>query len=476
MRVSQMMKSWFRPLSQMRTAGVALSLFVAMFVVGVGCSSDDDGNIRYTDGGGDAGDASDGSAADTSGGSADASSGTSGEEGLGSGEGSGGEGNSGGNNEPVPAGQLTAAEWRDLDHWNFWLNLFEPPTEEDDPSAEDESTEENSVGEIESVHESWRTLESEWQTCTRARYPVEVSFEGAPVVDVGLELYGNGGEEPLWRGRTDAAGRGDLFAGYVGEDCASEEASPTASSLLVRGSGGDVLWEGTPLLGDEPLFVTIESLQPADYILDLMFLVDTTGSMSDELRYLSAEIDDVIDRVRDGADANLEIRVSLGFYRDVGDEYVVQMFEFTTDIDQALSTLSMQTADGGGDYPEAVHSALAEAVHEQSWSESATARLLFLVLDAPPHDDADVKEQLSTSIPAAAAKGIRIIPLASSGYDELTEYLTRAWAIATGGTFLFLTDDSGIGNSHREPTIGDHQVELLNNLLVRVVTDYLDAN
>ena len=41
----------------------------------------------------------------------------------------------------------------------------------------------------------------------------------------------------------------------------------------------------------------------------------------------------------------------------------------------------------------------------------------------------------------------------------------RAFAIATGGTYTFLTDHSGIGDSHLEPTIGSYEVEFLNELL-----------
>jgi methylmalonyl-CoA mutase N-terminal domain/subunit len=46
-------------------------------------------------------------------------------------------------------------------------------------------------------------------------------------------------------------------------------------------------------------------------------------------------------------------------------------------------------------------------------------------------------------------------------------------AIATGGTYVFLTDHSGVGNSHIEPTIGSYQVEHLNDLLVQIASRYI---
>ena len=70
----------------------------------------------------------------------------------------------------------------------------------------------------------------------------------------------------------------------------------------------------------------------------------------------------------------------------------------------------------------------------------------------------------------AAGKGIRIVPLAASGVDKELEFLLRLTAIATGGTYTFLTNDSGIGGDHIEPTIGEYQVEILNDLLVRVIS------
>ena len=122
-------------------------------------------------------------------------------------------------------------------------------------------------------------------------------------------------------------------------------------------------------------------------------------------------------------------------------------------------------------YPEAVSRALHGALTEHDWSVDARARLLFLVLDAPPHQIPDVLERLQDVTALAAAKGVRIVPLASSGVDVPTEFLLRLLAAATGSSYTFLTDHSGIGNDHIEPTIGPFQVELLNDMLVRIIAD-----
>ena len=45
-------------------------------------------------------------------------------------------------------------------------------------------------------------------------------------------------------------------------------------------------------------------------------------------------------------------------------------------------------------------------------------------------------------------------------------------AQATNSTYTFLTNHSGVGNNHITPTIGNYQVEFLNNLMVRLITKY----
>jgi hypothetical protein len=174
--------------------------------------------------------------------------------------------------------------------------------------------------------------------------------------------------------------------------------------------------------------------------------------------------------VREKVGADYKFRVSVNFYRDAGDEYVVRPFPFTEDIDAALADLGAQEANGGGDWPEAVDAALADAIDGHTWSESAVARLCFLVLDAPPHEGSEVLADVQASVAAAASKGVRMIPLAASGVSKDLEFLLRFTAISTGGTYTFLTDHSGIGGGHIEPTIGEYQVEILNDLLVRLIS------
>jgi hypothetical protein len=360
-----------------------------------------------------------------------------------SGDGSGGEGAGEGADEGesggAMAGQLTAGEWRDLDHWSFWLDLLKD--------------------------DAWSAIAGSWKFDTTQRYAVVVESDGVHVADASVTLLA--GEETVWSARTDAHGEAELFAGMF----AAAPAGPL--SVKVAAAGHSATVEDVKPASEDPIVVAVPKGAPPAAVLDLMFVIDTTGSMGDELGYLQAELGDVIDQVRAGAGAGLKLRVSVNFYRDSEDEYLVRAFPFTEDVDQAIDDLNAQTADGGGDWPEAVDSALADAIEGHAWSESAVARLCFVVLDAPPHDGEQPLAQVQASVRAAAAKGVRMIPLAASGTDKSLEFLLRFSAVATGGTYTFLTDHSGIGGSHIEPTIGEYQVEYLNDLMVRLISKAL---
>lgn len=208
-------------------------------------------------------------------------------------------------------------------------------------------------------------------------------------------------------------------------------------------------------------------------VIELMFVIDTTGSMGDEINYLKVEIDDVISEIQE-KNPNTIIKLALLFYRDKGDEYVTRYFDFTQDIQKQKNNLSKQNANGGGDFEEAVYKALGEAVDKQ-WSSSSETRVLVHVADAPSHDN-EVKEW-NKNVLKLTKKGIKVISVASSGIDKKTEYFFRSQAMITGGCYVYLTDDSGVGGTHIEATTEVKPVvEYLNKLLIRLINGYHTGN
>ena len=94
------------------------------------------------------------------------------------------------------------------------------------------------------------------------------------------------------------------------------------------------------------------------------------------------------------------------------------------------------------------------------------------MLDAPPHADAATQKRFYEVVEAAAEKGIRIIPVTASGINKNVEYIMRSVALATNGTYTFLTNHSGVGGAHIEPSTDSYKVEKMNDLLIRLITQF----
>ena len=197
----------------------------------------------------------------------------------------------------------------------------------------------------------------------------------------------------------------------------------------------------------------------------------TKEDIRTSISFLKDDLEDVIAGVKN-EDSELNIYTSTVFYRDEGDDYVTKKSGFTSDLSKTIQFISEQRAEGGGDFPEAVHTAVGIALNELQWSENARARIAFLVLDAPPHYTAEIKEEMNNLTRTAAAEGIKIIPVTASGIDKNTEFLMRFISMTTNGTYVFITDDSGVGNDHLEASVGEYEVELLNALMKRLILKY----
>ena len=228
----------------------------------------------------------------------------------------------------------------------------------------------------------------------------------------------------------------------------------TLSRKLIR-SGGDLTLE-------------LDMTAPPIESLDLLLTIDATGSMSDEMRYLQTELKSIVGRV-EAANPGIDIRTGLVVYRDVGDQYVTRVIPFTDDIEDFRQSLSEQAAGGGGDTPEAMHTALQKGL-EMEWRKDAL-KVNLLVADAPPHDR-HITDTWDAGL-ISRTRGIHMVPLAASGVDKTAEFLMRSMAQVTGGRFLFLTDDSGIGNPHAEPSVDCYIVTRLDGLVTRTLSSLI---
>lgn len=98
--------------------------------------------------------------------------------------------------------------------------------------------------------------------------------------------------------------------------------------------------------------------------VDVLFLLDATGSMGDEIDRLKTSIDSVAAQVAQ-LQSEPDVRFGMTLYRDLGDQFVTSTFDFTASVTDFREALADVVADGGDDYPEALDEGLAEALRTQ---------------------------------------------------------------------------------------------------------------
>lgn len=339
----------------------------------------------------------------------------------------------------IKAGTLTAGEVNDFTKWSLWTDMTAP---------------------------TLKVWQDHWQIKPVERYSVQLTtMEGVAIIDANVQLVSSSGKI-RWQAKTDNTGKAELW-----NDMFDGESTNENLFISVNYKGKVHTAKQLKTFNDGINVVKIPASCEIPTKADIAFVVDATSSMNDEIKYLQSELNHIISYTKEKN--QIELRTGSVFYRDVTDAYITQKSDFSSDINQTINFINSQSSDGGGDLPEAVDKALEVAIGELNWSDEAISRILVLVLDAPPHSDSIAKKSIQKSIELAAAKGIRIIPIVASGADKSTEYLMRSFALATNGTYTFLTDHSGIGYSHIKPTTDQYNVVLLNDLLKRIFYEFL---
>lgn len=344
------------------------------------------------------------------------------------------------NPDNIKSGQLTASELNDFSKWNLWQDI-----------------EENDLKEFRKL----------WQISPVSRYSVQVISKDSKVVTDALVVLKNANGEILWSNRTDNTGKAELWINLF-DDNKKENLE-----LLLEYQNKEYRFGKPHLFKDGVNVFNIPAVCNIPNQIDIAFVVDATGSMSDEIAFLQTDLIDIIQGTKSTFP---EMSLSLGsvFYKCLGNSYVTKTSPLSSNIENTINFIKNQKADGGGD--EMVEEALQSAVDSLNWSDNARARLLFFVMDEQPLAKPDVINKMQIYTQKAAAKGIKIIPIIASAETMSNaysmEYLMRSIALATNGTYVFLTDHSKIGDAHAKPTTDQYDVELLNNLIKRLIYQF----
>jgi hypothetical protein len=230
-------------------------------------------------------------------------------------------------------------------------------------------------------------------------------------------------------------------------------------------------------LSDEA-FVLELNVEQENPKLDLLFLIDASGSMDDEIAQLTNNILYISEQI-DALPDEVDVRYALVSYKD--GNYPTQVWDFTSDVNLFQRQLaSLYTAGGDG---ETLNDGLDRTVNQVHWRGDDTAKLVFLVGDEPPGIYAN-HPSYAISMMQAGSFGIKVHPIASSGLDVQGEYIFRQIAQATMGSFIFLSYDNGatavqetgsVEGSTGNEAFGEYTVESLDEIVLELIQDELAA-
>jgi Mg-chelatase subunit ChlD len=208
--------------------------------------------------------------------------------------------------------------------------------------------------------------------------------------------------------------------------------------------------------------------KPAKPKVEVVFCLDTTGSMSGLIDAAKKKVWSISNQIASGKPTP-ELKIGLVAYRDRGDAYVTQVHDLSDDLDAVYARLKTFQAQGGGDGPESVNQALADAVHKVKWSPDAkTLKIIFLVGDAPPHMDYADDVKYPDTCKKACEKGI-IVNTVQCGTETETTRIWRDVAVKAEGTYVQIDQDGGATPVVATPfdkRLGEINAELSRSTLV----------
>lgn len=171
--------------------------------------------------------------------------------------------------------------------------------------------------------------------------------------------------------------------------------------------------------------------------IDVVFTIDSTSSMGDEIEIVKNNIRNIISEISQGQPAP-DVRYGIVTYRDRYDEYVTKSWPFTRDVQEISRALSSIVAAGGGDKPEDVASGLHVTLHNMDWDSQARSKIVFLIGDAGPHSYPD-GYRWEDELVFAQRNNISINTVACSGIWPAEEQVFNNMSSSSNGQFSHLT-------------------------------------
>jgi Mg-chelatase subunit ChlD len=206
--------------------------------------------------------------------------------------------------------------------------------------------------------------------------------------------------------------------------------------------------------------------------VDVAIVLDTTGSMQGQIDRLKKTLKAIHFQLT-SLPMHPDIRFGMVAYRDKDDAYQTQITPFTSNIESYQAMLRGLVADGGGDLPEDLQTALDVAMHQLQWRPDAL-RLGFIITDAPPHTNYGQEYNYLEAMKESLGRGIKWVTVGAGGLGIDGEVIYRQIAQYTMGEYVFITQGE-VGDSEGSTGRASHHVganyvtENLDQAIVRIV-------
>ena len=226
---------------------------------------------------------------------------------------------------------------------------------------------------------------------------------------------------------------------------------------------------------------------PQTVPVDVLFILDTTGSMGEEIQRLKNTIELIYLNLK-SLPGGINPRFGMVLYKDFGDEYVTKTIPLTADLETFQRELDQVYAGGGGDTPEELQAALEASIRDIQWNSDGI-RLGYIITDAPPQfsqtaaADGRGAGPMTYAESARLAKqwGIKYFSVGTGGLDLQGEYVLRQVAQYTGGRYIFLTygesgeSEGGAAGSVSHHTGANFQTDKLESIIIRFTKEEISS-
>ena len=210
--------------------------------------------------------------------------------------------------------------------------------------------------------------------------------------------------------------------------------------------------------------------------VDIVFILDTTGSMGEEIERLIATID-MIHLNLTALSSQIQIRFGMVLYRDKDDRYRTRVVPLTADIDEFRTILQKVRAGGGGDTAEDLQEALLKGIRKMDWNKDGL-RMGFVITDAHAHLDYGQRYTYISAALEAKKQAIKLFSVGTGGLDIRGEYILRQLSQLTYAKYLFLTygketgeNTGGVTGSVSHHTGSNYQTDKLEAIIMRLAKE-----